>query len=135
MLDPVQTKQLQERTTQFAIRIVKLFRALPRNSDTRVMGNQLLRSGTSVAANYRAACRSRSRPEFAARIAVALEEVDESRFWLDLLVRTEVFPRKRLDALLSEADELIRIFSASRRTTLAAIKNQKSSIINRENCR
>jgi four helix bundle protein len=78
---------LRDRTKAFAIRIVRLFRALPHSREAQVIGNQLLRSGTSVGANYRAACRARSRQEFISRLGVVVEEADETIFWLELLAR------------------------------------------------
>jgi len=110
-------EQLRGRTKAFAIRIVRLFRALPRSRDAQVIGTQLLRSGTSVAANYRAACRSRSRAEFISRLGVVVEEADESRFWLELLAETGIVAQARLQDLLTEANELTAIFAATRRTT------------------
>jgi len=104
------------RTKKFALRIIALFRALPRKTEAQVMGNQLLRSGTAVAANYRAACRARSRAEFVARIAVVEEEADESAFWLELLGDSATMKPTRLAALLAEARELTAIFTATRRT-------------------
>jgi four helix bundle protein len=79
-------EELKKRTKQFAIRIVRLFQALPRRDEARVIGKQVLRSGTSVAANYRAVCRARSKAEFVAKIGVVVEEIDETVFWLELLV-------------------------------------------------
>ena len=110
-------EQLRGRTKSFAIRIVRLFRALPSSRDAQVMGTQLLRSGTSVAANYRAACRSRSRAEFISRLGVVVEEADESLFWLELLAETGIVAQARLQDLLTEANELTSIFAATRRTT------------------
>jgi len=110
-------EQLRDRTKAFAIRIVRLFRALPHSRDAQVMGTQLLRSGTSVAANYRAACRSRSRAEFISRLGVVVEEADESLFWLELLAETGIVAQARLQDLLTEANELTAIFAATRRTT------------------
>ena len=81
-----------------------------------MLGKQVLRSGTSVAANYRAACRARSKAEFVARIGVVVEEIDETVFWLEMLSETSIVPRGRLDALLQEARELLAIFAASQRT-------------------
>ncbi|MGH9554983.1 MAG: four helix bundle protein [Terriglobales bacterium] len=80
------------------------------------MGRQVLRSGTSVAANYRAVCRARSRAEFVSRMAVVVEEADETIFWLELLVEAGVVPIKRLDSLIKEANELLLLFAASLRT-------------------
>jgi four helix bundle protein len=104
---------------RFAVRIVKLFRALPKTEEGRVIGKQALRSGTSVAANYRAACRARSRAEFAARIGIVLEEADETAFWLEILIETGIVQKVKLADLLAETNELVKIFSASRRTSKA----------------
>jgi len=125
--------QLRDRTKAFAIRIVRLFRALPSGRDAQVIGAQLLRSGTSVGANYRAACRSRSRAEFIARLGVVVEEADESVFWLEILGDTQIVSQARLRDLLREANELTAIFSATRRTarsTRPEITNHKSQITN-----
>lgn len=111
--------ELKQRTKSFAIRIVTLFRSLPRSSEAQVLGKQLLRSGTSVAANYRAVCRARSRAEFISKMSVVLEETDESAFWLELLCETEVIRPERIQALLNEANELAAIFGASLRTSKA----------------
>jgi four helix bundle protein len=108
--------ELKDRTKEFAIRIVKLFRALPKTDEARVLGRQVLRSGTSVAANYRAACRARSKAEFVAKIGVVVEEADETVFWLELLVETGIVPLARMNSLLDEANELLAIFAASQHT-------------------
>ncbi|HEY3767759.1 MAG TPA: four helix bundle protein, partial [Candidatus Angelobacter sp.] len=100
----------------FALRIVKLFRALPRAVEAQVIGKQLLRSGTSVAANYRAACRARSKAEFIAKIGIVLEEVDESVLWIEMLIDAEILKKQRVDPLLNEARQLTAIFTASRQT-------------------
>lgn len=114
----VQTKPeiLRDRTKQFAIRIIRLSQELPNTEQARVIGRQLLRSGTSVAANYRAVCRARSKAEFISKIGIVVEEADESVFWLELLVDTNIVPRNKLDELLKEANELLAIFAASQRT-------------------
>jgi four helix bundle protein len=96
--------ELQLRTREFVLRIVKLCRALPKNSEGRVFGNQLLRSGTAVAANYRSACRSRSTAEFASRIGIVLEEADETSFWLEMLADTGTLKASRLEPLRNEVD-------------------------------
>ncbi len=88
------------------------------------MGNQLLRSGTSVAANYRAACRARSKAEFISKMGTVVEEADENVFWLELLIETGTMKRDRMEVLLSEANELLAIFAASHRTA----RSEKSSI-------
>jgi four helix bundle protein len=111
-----QSEQLRERTKAFALRIVRLFQSLPRATEAQVMGKQLLRSGTSVAANYRAACRARSRAEFVAKLGVVLEEVDESVLWIEMLIDAKILKKERLDQLLNEARQLTAIFTASRQT-------------------
>jgi four helix bundle protein len=111
-----QSEQLRERTKAFALRIVKLFRSLPRAIEAQVIGKQLLRSGTSVAANYRAACRARSRAEFVAKPGVVVEEVDECVLWIEMLIDAEILKKARLDQLLNEARQLTAIFTASRET-------------------
>lgn len=112
------TKQevLKDRTKQFSIRIVKLFRALPKTEEARVIGKQVLRSGTSVAANYRAVCGARSNAEFIAKIGIVVEEADESVFWLELLADTKIVSAEKLDKLTSEANELLAIFASSQLT-------------------
>jgi four helix bundle protein len=109
-------EELKNRSKQFAIRIVKLFRSLPRTEDARIMGKQVLRSGTSVAANYRAVCRARSKAEFIAKIGVVVEEADETVFWLELLVETGIVREPRMRSLMSEANELLAILAASQYT-------------------
>jgi four helix bundle protein len=108
--------ELKLRTKTFAIRIVKVFQALPRSEDARTLGKQLLRSGTSVAANYRAVCRSRSKAEFVARLGVVVEEIDETVFWLELLVESGIIASARLGNLQHEANELCAIFVSSQLT-------------------
>jgi four helix bundle protein len=109
-------EELRERTKQFAIRIIRLFRALPNVTDSQIMGKQLLRCGTSVGANYRAVCRSRSKAEFIARLGVVAEEADESVFWLELIEESKALNPKLLEEILKEARELSAIFSASLKT-------------------
>jgi four helix bundle protein len=111
-----QAVELKDRTKRFAVRIVKLFRSLPRTDEARIIGKQILRSGTSVAANYRAVCRARSRAEFVAKIGVVVEETDETVFWLELLVETNIVPQSKMNSLLIETNELLAIFTASQRT-------------------
>ena len=111
-----QPEQLRERTKAFALRIIRLCQSLPYRTDTQVLGKQLLRCGTSVAANYRAVCRARSRAEFVARLGVVVEEADEAILWLELITESGILPLERTEALLKEANELTAIFSASQRT-------------------
>lgn len=97
---------------------------LPRTTSGRAIGNQLVRSGTSIGANYRAACRSRSRAEFAAKLGVEAEEADETVYWLELVCDGDLIPANKLTELLREDDELTAIFTAGRRTSS---KNQTSN--------
>ncbi len=103
--------ELRERTTEFALRIIKLFGALPKQTEAQVLGKQLLRSGTSVGANYREASRARSNAEFIAKIGDCLKELDESAYWLELLVKADLLPAPRLAPLQDEADQLLAIFT------------------------
>ena len=107
-------KDLLPRTKAFARRVIRLYCSLSKTDTVaQVLGKQVLRSGTSVAANYRAVCRSRSRADFISKLAVVTEEVDETTFWLELLVETGIVPKSRMEALLKETNELTRIFGAS----------------------
>src|SRR5436305_14290585 len=109
-------EELRERTKKFALRVIRLFRSLPFRTDTQVLGKQLRRSGTSVAANYRAVCRARSTAEFIARIGIVAEEADESVLWLELLEETKTLSSEKLRDIMREARELAAIFSASQKT-------------------
>ncbi len=112
-------QELRDRTKAFAVRIVKLYRSLARTVDAQVLGKQVIRCGTSVAANYRAACRSRSRAEWIAKIGMVVEEADETVFWLEMLVDCGIVKGERLNNLLEEARELSAIFTASQHTARA----------------
>jgi four helix bundle protein len=119
---------LKNRTKQFALRIMKLVEALPKTTTGRAIGNQLVRSGTSVGANYRAACRSRSKAEFVAKIGTVVEEADESAFWLEIIIEGGLLKIDLVTPLRQEADELTAIFTASAHT--AKQNNQQSKIKN-----
>ncbi len=108
--------ELRSRTKAFALRVIKVVQALPRDVSGRAIGAQLIRSGTSVGANYRAALRARSRKEFAARIAVVVEEADETQFWLELLAEGGILPEKKLQAVRDEAGQLTAIFTSIRQS-------------------
>src|SRR5438034_3328728 len=95
-----QAKQLQDRTKKFAIRVIKAFAKLPRDEAARIIGRQFLRSGTSLAANYRAACRARSAADFISKISVVSEEADETPFWIELLVDTKLVDAAKLAPLI-----------------------------------
>jgi len=112
----VTPKELKDRTKRFGVAVVHLCRELPPTLDGRRVGQQLIDSATSVAANYRAACRAKSRADFIAKMGTVLEESDESLFWLELLVDTNLVALPRAERLLKEADELTAIFTTSVRT-------------------
>jgi four helix bundle protein len=106
-------EDLRVRTKRFALRIIRLYGALPGTVEAQVLGKQVLRSGTSVGAHYREAHRARSTAEFISKLEVALQELDETLYWLELLVEGEVIPESRLAGLMGEASELIAILVAS----------------------
>ena len=109
--------ELKARTKTFALRIIKLTRAIPKNDDAgRAIAKQIVRSGTSVAANYRASCRARSQAEFIAKIGTVEEEADETALWLELLIESGTRSARKLASLLQEANDLTAIMAASRKT-------------------
>jgi four helix bundle protein len=119
-------EELKKRTKQFGLRVIKLIDSLPSSKSANVIGNQLLRSGTSVGANYRAACRARSKPDFISKASISIEEADESLYWMEMLVEAEITPKEKLTALMKEADEIVAILTASVKTARASL-NQRGS--------
>ena len=119
------SEELKLRTKRFAIRVVKLCRALPRSDEGRIIGRQLMRSATSVAANYRAVCRARSHQEFVAKIGVVVEEIDETVFWLEFIVDVGLMSAGRMRELIAESNELLAILAASQRTAKAAVAGRQ----------
>jgi four helix bundle protein len=117
--------ELKARTKEFALRVIRLVDALPNTVKGRAIANQIIRSATSVAANYRAACRARSRAEFIAKIGVVEEEADETAFWLELIIDCNIRTEKQIGPLRTEANEIVAIMAASRKS---AIANRKSAI-------
>ncbi|HUB87259.1 MAG TPA: four helix bundle protein [Verrucomicrobiae bacterium] len=113
-------EEMKKRTKAYANRVVKLCSALPNNWIARTLGKQLLRSGTSVGANYRAVCRAKSNSDFINKLRIVEEECDESLFWMELLVDNSLIKPSRLAALMKEADELLSIFVASAKTARTA---------------
>ena len=111
---PEWAQQLKDRTKAFALQILKLFRSLPKTEEGRIIGKQLLRSSMSVAANYRAECRARSKAEFVSTMGLVIEEADETLFWPEILVEGNI--ASEAQSLMKEANELASIFIASRRT-------------------
>jgi four helix bundle protein len=110
--------EMKSRFQDFSIRIIKLCRALPNDREGRLIGNQLFRCGTSVGANYRAACRARSKAEFAAKLGIVEEECDETLYWLEMITKLKKIKAKRLEALIIETNEILAM-------TIASIKTAK----------
>ncbi|QCQ22108.1 four helix bundle protein [Desulfoglaeba alkanexedens] len=121
-------EDLKERTKQFALRVMKLIDSLPNTVSGRAIAGQLVRAGTSVGANYRSACRGRSKAEFTAKLGTVVEEADECCFWLELIMDGDLIPRNRVEPLHQEANELTAIFVSSIRTAKSSISNQKSKM-------
>lgn len=123
-------REMIARTKQFALRIMKLVGALPKSIQGRAIASQVMRSGTSVAANYRAACRSRSKAEFIAKLGTVEEEADETAFWLELIIEGSLLTAAQIQPLLIEAGEIVAITAASKKTASATLA--KSQIANRK---
>jgi four helix bundle protein len=104
---------MKDRTKKFAKQIIFLCRKLPKNREGYLIGNQIFRSGTSVASNYRAACRGRSKAEFIAKMGIVEEEADETLFWLEVIDEVEIFDRDSISTLMRECNEIISIVVAS----------------------
>ena len=111
---------LRKRTKRFALRVMSLVEALPRGKTADIIGRQLVRSGTSVAANYRAACRAKSRADFISKMGTVEEETDESMFWMELLVESGMVQEQLLKDLMSESQEILAIIVSSIRTVRKA---------------
>ncbi len=117
-------EQLKARTKRFALAVIALVGTLPRTLVAEIIAGQIVRSGTSTGANYRAACRARSRAEFIAKLGVAEEEADESLYWLELLLETHLADSRTVQALITEAIELVAILSAGRKTARKTAKER-----------
>ena len=130
MQQQMDKRELQNRTKEFALRVLSLVDALPRTTAGRAISSQLVRAATSVGANYRSACRARSRAEFAAKLGIAVEEADESLYWLELVRDGKLIPEEKLAFLLKEADELTAILVSGRKSAIdtSNIKNRTSYI-------
>jgi len=111
---------LKARTKAFARAVIEFVSSLAQRGPTRLIGDQLIRSAASVGSNYRAACRARSRAEFAAKMGIVLEEADESLYWMELLVESHLVPNERLTPLMKEAEELVAVAVASIKTARQA---------------
>ena len=108
--------ELRARTRKFALRVVKLVQALPKNAVADVLGKQVLRSATSIGANYRAACNATTRPTFLHKMSIVLEETDETVYWLEMIRDSELVTPDKLASLIDEADQILKIMSASLKT-------------------
>ncbi len=109
-------EMFKNRTKKFVVDNIKFYRMLPKTEEAKIIGRQLLRSSSSVGANYRAACRARSKAEFHSKLSTVVEEADESAFWMEVLVDAEVVSKSELAYLLDEANQILKITSASRKT-------------------
>jgi four helix bundle protein len=112
-------QQFKQRTKQLALRVIKLVEALPNTTTAQVIGKQLLRSATSVGANYRAACRAKSTADILHKLAIVEEEADETLYWLELLIEAEIYSKARLAPLMNETNEIVAMIVASIRTIRA----------------
>jgi four helix bundle protein len=109
-------EMFRTRTKKFVIDNIKFYRTLPKTEEAKIIGRQLLRSSSSVGANYRAACRARLQAEFHSKLSIVVEEADESAFWMEVLIEAEVVNKAELTYLLDEANQILKITSASRKT-------------------
>ena len=124
-------QEFKERTKNLALRAIRVVDSLPKTISAQVIGKQLLRSATSVGANYRAACRARSRADMIAKLAIVEEEADETAYWLELLVASAIVPENKLRSLIEETEEIVAMTVASIRTLRSkgkSIQNLKSKI-------
>jgi four helix bundle protein len=109
-------EELKSRTKKFAIDVIYFLRTIKHNDEMKVIKNQLIKSSTSIAANYRAVCRARSNNEFYAKLCIVVEETDESELWLDIINETQECDKQRLLGLIKECNELINLFAKSKKT-------------------
>jgi four helix bundle protein len=109
-------EMFRNRTKKFVVDNIAFFKSLPKTEEAKIIGRQLLRSSSSMGANYRVACRARSQAEFHSKLSIVVEEADESAFWMEVLIEAEVVKQSELSYLLDEANQILRITSASRKT-------------------
>jgi four helix bundle protein len=122
----MQKQDFAKRTMHFGLRTIRLVESLPNSQTARVIGNQLLRAGTAVGANYRSALRARSRADFVAKMGIVEEECDEALYWMQMLIDADIVKRSRLTKLMGEANEIIAIVVSSIRTARARSESPKS---------
>jgi len=123
----MKSQELQQKLKSYALRCVKLHENLPKSEVSKVIGNQLLRSAFSAAANYRAACNAQTKKSFVAKLSIVFEEIDETAFWIEMIEETKLLPLQKLNLLHTEAIELTKIIASSRKTASNRI-NQKNNI-------
>ena len=126
-------QELKDRTKKFALRVIKLVRTLPKNDVGSVLGKQILRSATSVAANYRSACKARSLKDFANNLGICEEEADETQLWIELIVESDLVKPSLVEGLWKECDELVAIFASSRITMQKKLLSSKNSLSRKNN--
>ena len=114
----------KKRTKKFVVDNIKFFRTLPKTEEAKIIGRQLLRSSSSVGANYQAACRARSKAEFHSKLSTVVEESDESVFWMEILIEAEIVDQQAINHLLQEGNEILKVVSASRKTVSTTIKSK-----------
>jgi four helix bundle protein len=117
--------ELKKRTRTFGVRVIRMVDTLPPGRSVNVIANQLIRSATSVGANYRSACRGRSKPDFLSKLGIAIEEADESLYWLETLVEAELIPETKVVDLMKEANEITAILTATVKTTRRNMEKEK----------
>ncbi|WP_423147680.1 four helix bundle protein [Rubrolithibacter danxiaensis] len=116
-MDKIQfAEQFKKRTKKFVIDNISLFQSLPKTDEARIIGKQLLRSSSSVGANYRAACRARSQAEFFSKLSTVVEEADESAFWMEVLADAHIVDIEKINNLLSEANEILKVVATARKS-------------------
>jgi four helix bundle protein len=111
-------EQLKSKSKNIALRVIRLYQNLPKTGDAQVIGKQLLRSGTSLAANYRAACRARSNAEFFSKISIVIEETDETMFWLEILWESQIVKKELLQDLYIEIESFLKVIVVARKNTI-----------------
>jgi len=119
--------EFRDRTKKFALRIIKLYQSLPKTEEARIIGKQLLRSGTSIGANYRSATKGRSEKEFISKLSISNEEADETCYWIELLIESKIIEEGRLKELYNESVEISKILAVSRKTLLNKSNSSKKT--------
>ena len=119
--------EFRVRTKKFALRVIKLYQSLPKTEEAKIIGKQLLRSGTSIGANYRSATKGRSEKEFLSKLSISNEEADETCYWIELLIESKIVEEVRLKELYNESVEISKILAVSRKTLLSKINSFKKT--------